>query len=101
MGGLVSSWKVSAVVASSLGVGLIFDPCIDELKGQLPSTKAAAVSVSSKLSDKNEARNKAKRECKDLLRKIRTKREMSENCIIAERTKTFLATMTFCEPFEV
>lgn len=56
-----------AVVASSACLSSIIDPRIDELTGQLASTRVAVVSLMAKLSKLEDARDKTEWEHYDLV----------------------------------
>lgn len=77
-----------AVVAPSLRADSIAGARMDELTGQLASTDAAVTSLTAEFSDLEDARDKAKQEHDNLLKKVQTEAETADDHILAERDDT-------------
>lgn len=88
--GLAAAWVDGAVVASLSGADSINDSCIDELTGQLESTSAEVISLTAKLLDLEDVRDKARQVHEDLLKKIRTEAETPQERTLAERDGALL-----------
>lgn len=83
--GLAVELVDDAVITSSPEAGLIVDPRIDELTGQLASNRKKVVSLTAKLSHLEDARDKTEQEHENFMRKIRKETKTSEDHTIAER----------------
>lgn len=72
------------MVMLSHGTSMTVDPRIDELTWQLARGKAEVVSITAKLFDLKDARNKTEREHEELVKNICTETKMLEDHVVAE-----------------
>lgn len=75
------------------------DPRIEELAGQLASARAKDISLTSKLNDLKEVRDKAMQEHEGLLRRYRQRRRRRRSILVPSGTAHFLTVMACCGEF--